>query len=349
MSAYGRAVLLLALDAATDARAEELAPTLFADARTEGDLAWWSSDGDPLLGDAVDTTVEATALAVQGLARRDTDHPTVERAVRWLLANRASGSYWGTTKQTAMALYGLLALVEARREEPATFSVDVVVNGEVVGTHTFVPESWAAPEPVRVRAAARVGDNDIRLVKRGAGPLYWSATARYFETQEPIERTGSRRLAIAREYFALAQATERGHIVYRPRPFEGRAQQGDLLLVRVTVAGSTDWRFLVMDDPIPAGMEAVRDPTLVDIDPGVSWWNGSRREYRDSRVIQFQESFERGRYEYHYLLKAVTPGVYRAMPAQIAPMYVPGVAASTTMQAVTILGSSAPAPAGGNR
>ena len=39
-------------------------------------------------------SVEATALSVQALAGREPNHPVLERAVRWLLANRGSGSYW---------------------------------------------------------------------------------------------------------------------------------------------------------------------------------------------------------------------------------------------------------------
>ena len=49
--------------------------------------------------------------------------------MRWLLANRGSGAYWYSTKQTAYALYGLLAYLEARKEGPSAFGVDVYVNG----------------------------------------------------------------------------------------------------------------------------------------------------------------------------------------------------------------------------
>ncbi len=336
MSAYGQALLLLALDSRRDPRADQLASALLEAATTTGDLAWWPSDRDPLLGDAVDTSVEATAFALQALAPRHPQHPTLDRAVRWLLANRASGATWGTTKQTAMALYGLLAVLSARGEQPTTFAVDVLVNGQTTASHTFTPDSWAAPDPVRVQAPARTGQNDVTIVKRGAGPLYWTATARYYDVQEPIERTGSRTLALKREYLALAPVTVDRRTVFRESPFNGTAKPGDLVLVRLTAAGAADWRYLMIDDPLPAGMEAVQEPELLRLERNTSWWTGSRREYRDARVVQFQESFERGRYEYHYLLKAVTPGTYRAMPAQIAPMYVPGVSASTTTQSVVI-------------
>jgi uncharacterized protein YfaS (alpha-2-macroglobulin family) len=44
----------------------------------------------------------------------------------------------------------------------------------------------------------------------------------------------------------------------------------------------------------------------------------------------------------------VTPGTFRAMPAQMAPMYVPGVSASTTTQTVTVAAAAgAPVAEGG--
>jgi uncharacterized protein YfaS (alpha-2-macroglobulin family) len=182
-------------------------------------------------------------------------------------------------------------------------------------------------------------------VKRGPGWLYWTATALYYETREPIARSGSRTLALRREYFSLQPTTTNGRIVYRETPLSREIRPGDVVLVRLTAAGSADWRYLILEDPLPAGMEAVQEPDLFELANPVSWWSGSRREYRDDRVVQFQESFEQGRYDYHYLLKAVTPGTFRAMPARIAPMYVPGVSASTTTQPVTV-GTVTPAAAG---
>ena len=55
----------------------------------------------------------------------------------------------------------------------------------------------------------------------------------------------------------------------------------------------------------------------------------------------FQETFERGRYEYCYLVKVIAPGQFRAVPAQISPMYVPGAHASSEPQAFTIAAPAA--------
>ena len=340
MSAYGRALLLMTLDVRKDARGDELARGLLAEAQTREQLTWWAIDHDPLLGDFADASVEATALAVKALAARSPGEPALERAVRWLLLNR-SGAYWWNTKQTAMALYGLVEFMKARRERPAAFTVDVFVNGQAAGSHTFTPQSWAAPDPIVVSAPARAGQNDVRIVKRGDAPLYWSATATYFDNAEAIDASGTRKLALVREYFTLTPVTRGGRTVYRETPFSGSAQPGDVVLVRLTAAGARDWRYLVIEDPIPAGAETIQQETLYELERQPRTWSFSRREYRDDRVVIFQQGFDNGRYEFTYLLKITTPGAFRAMPGRIAPMYVPGVTASTRAQSLTVrLGGS---------
>jgi uncharacterized protein YfaS (alpha-2-macroglobulin family) len=289
---------------------------------------------------------------VLALAPRMPNDPLLERASRWLLLNRNSGYYWTSTKQTAFALMGMLAHLRARGEKPSTVSVDVEVNGAKVGTHTFTPEQWTAANPIVLTAPGQTGVNKVRLVTRvaggGAGAVYYTATARYYDNRESLTRAGSHQLALSRQYFSLTPVTTKGRIVYREQPFSGTAKPGDLLLVRLVAAGSKDWRYIMLEDPLPAGAEAVRDPDLYELEKRPDWWYGSQREYRDNRIVQFQTDFDRGRYEYTYILKIVTPGRFRAMPAQMTAMYVPDAFATTGTQTVEVLSpdpaAAAPSP-----
>jgi uncharacterized protein YfaS (alpha-2-macroglobulin family) len=343
MSPLGRAVLLLLLDDAKDPRGDELAQVLISEAQTRGDLSWWPAGRDDLLFDAGDTSVEATAFSVQALVRREPRNPVLERAVRWLLANR-TGGHWGSTKSTAMALYGLLGFMQARGETAQPFAVDVFVNGERVGQHAFTAAEMTASNPVRFVAPARAGANQIRIAKKDGGIAYWSAAAEYFDPAAAAARSGSRELAIARRYSKLAPVTVGSRIVFREQPFEGTAVPGDVLAVRLTVAGAPDWRYLAIEDPLPAGVEALQDTDAFPLErpQSVRWWWGSNVEYRDNRTVFFQESFEQGRYEYVYLVKVISAGSFRAVPAQAAPMYAPGVFAVSEPQTFTIPVSAEP-------
>lgn len=375
MSPFGRALLLLALDERHDGRADALSTRLLGEATTKGDLAWWTSEQDPLLSDYNDTSVEATALAVKALVAHDlrrrkssgpakssadesrgsdsrdeelrgASNPLLEKAVRWLLLNRNAGVYWSSTKQTAMVLYGLLDYMIARREAEADFDAEVFVNGTSIGRRHFTVQDLANPGPVRFDATApvRSGVNQLRILKRGKGVLYWAATAQYFYNGPKLERTGSRRLAIVRQYYKLAPGGVGGRggsadrIVYRATLFKGQARPGDILLVRLTAAGSVDWRYLMIEDPLPAACEPIEQESLYELEAAPNWWGEwfTRREYHDDRTVFFQERFDRGSYEYHYLLKVVTPGKFQAMPARIEPMYVLWATATSDPQAVQV-------------
>ncbi len=168
----------------------------------------------------------------------------------------------------------------------------------------------------------------------------------YYDTATADARQGSRQLAVTRKYAVLTPVSVKDRIVYRETPFTGQAKPGDVLTVRLTVAGSPEWRYLAIEDPLPAGVEAIQDTTAYPLERPAKqdWWSGSRVEYRDARTVFFQESFEQGRYEYSYLVRVIAAGQFRAVPASVSPMYVPGVHASSEPQAFTIT-----APAGGSR
>lgn len=340
LSPYGQAWLLLALHARNDTRQGELAATLANRAETQGELAWWSSDGDPLLGDWGDASVDTTATVLQALAAVRPDDPLVDRALRWLLANRRGGAYWMTTKQTAMVLYGLLGVLEQRQQTPAPVTVIVEAAGRQE-TITLTPADWTSPLPTVVTLPAAAGANAVTIRAEG-GPAYWSVAARYFDTEEGLERSGTRRLALSRKYFSLAPVRKGNRVVYEERPFSGSVVPGDLVLVRLVVAGSNGWQYLVVEDPLPAGAEAVADPDTLELAQPPPWTFGSHREYRDDRVALFLQHFD-GRAEFAYLLRATTPGRFRAMPAQVTPMYVPDQGASSAAQAFVVTSPAAAA------
>lgn len=340
LTPYGQAWLLLALHEQKDSRVGELAGTLATRAQTQGDLAWWAAENDPLLGDWGDATADATAAVVQALAAVKPDEPLIDPAVRWLLANRQSGMSWASTKQTAMVLYGLLGVMKGRQEQPAAVTVTVSSGGQTQ-TVSFKPEDWTRPFPAVVTLPAGAGKVPVTIASNG-GPVYWTASARYYDTSAGLERTGTRKLALSRKYFTLAPVRRGGRVVYDERPYTGTANPGDLILVRLVVAGSSDWRYLMIEDPIPAGTEAVTRPDLLDLSRPPAWSYGSHREYRDDRVALFLDALP-GRAEFAYLLRVTTPGQFRAMPAQVSPMYVPGVYASSATMTLDVPSPEEPA------
>ena len=92
----------------------------------------------------------------------------------------------------------------------------------------------------------------------------------------------------------------------------------------------------MLEDPFPAGAEAVEKEELYELERRQPFRFGINRELRDDRAVFFLEDFAAGRYEFSYLLKVTTPGVFGAMPARIAPMYVPDTSASSDAKTLTV-------------
>ena len=102
------------------------------------------------------------------------------------------------------------------------------------------------------------------------------------------------------------------------------------MAVRLTVTGST-WRYLVAEDPIPAGTEFIEHDNLYELRNKPPWWAYwfTRRELHDDRIAIFQTYFPEGQQQYFYLLKVVNPGLFHVSPARVQPMYQPEHEATT--------------------
>jgi uncharacterized protein YfaS (alpha-2-macroglobulin family) len=88
------------------------------------------------------------------------------------------------------------------------------------------------------------------------------------------------------------------------------------------VTGS-EWKYMMLEDPIPAGTEFIERDNLYEIRNRPPWWAYAftRRELHDDRMAIFQTFFPQGQQQYFYLLKVVNPGVFQVSPARVGPMY----------------------------
>jgi hypothetical protein len=172
-------------------------------------------------------------------------------------------------------------------------------------------------------------------------------------------------------YYTLSVREVTGRATYRPldrgisverwyetvdtrRPVTSIAA-GEVVRVRLRITIPEDRSMVVLDDPLPAGLEAV-DLSLRTVSPfagdllapkaegeeedpfahgGWYWGFGSwdagmwspfdHTEIRDDRVVYFARHLWRGSYSATYLARATTAGRFVSAPAQAEEMYNPGV------------------------
>ena len=338
LTPYGAALLGLAMEQAKDSRAASLAQSLESSVRQDAEQAWWQATRDPLLDFSEDASAEATAFAVKFLSHQKADSPLLPKAALWLMNHRDEGYWWSSTKQTAMVIYGLTDYLRSTHELTGNMTATVYVNGQAVLTRKLdQTTALVAPSLSLDESKLAPGSNHIRIAAQGEGRVYFSTRARYLSADEKLQKTGTVSLNLLRDYFKLAPAKEGDHIVYDLNPLNGPVSAGDIIAVRLTVTGS-EWKYLMVEDPIPAGTEFIERDNVYELRNRPPWWQYlfTRRELHDDRMALFQTYFPQGQQQYFYLLKVVNPGVFQVSPARVQPMYQPGVMATTESRRVEV-------------
>ncbi len=340
MSAYGIAQMGLAFDALKDKRAGEAARLIESMAKQNDFEAWWPLDRDTLMNVFIDSSPEVTAYAVKLISRADPQNPMLPKAALWLMNHRNEGWYWVSTEQTAMVVFGLTDYLKVTKELNASFTATVFVNEKPVASKSFTPADALSPgEYVLTLHDSDLNptSNKVRVQMAGTGRLYWSVREEYSSTEPKLARTGTVALNLLRDYYKLTPTKISDRVVWDLNPLQGPAAVGDVLAVRLTVTGG-DWRYLLMEDPIPAGTEFIERDDLYEIRQKPGWWGWwfSRRELHDNRMAIFQTYFGEGQQQYVYLLKVVNPGVFHVNPAKVQPMYQPNIFATTEARTVEV-------------
>lgn len=328
LSPYGMALLGLALEQVKDNRAGELAAALEKNVQQDQEQAWWTSDRDPMLDFSEDATPEATAYVAKFLSHERKDSPLLPKAAQWLMNHRNEGYWWSSTKQTAMVIYGLSDYLRSTNELKPNLTATIFVNDKPVltrkidqATNLNLPGTLLderKPDESKLDS----GVNHIRVSTSGEGRLYYSVRAEHYSSDDRLQKTGTVSLNLLRDYFRLAPAKDGDRIVYDTVPLNGPVAVGDTIAVRLTVTGS-EWKYMMLEDPIPAGTEFIERDNLYEIRNRPPWWAYAftRRELHDDRMAIFQTFFPQGQQQYFYLLKVVNPGVFQVSPARVGPMY----------------------------
>ncbi len=338
MSTQGLSMLGLALQATgDDARAKEIANKVESMATVNDLEAYWTAHYDYFMEFEIENGAEATAHAVRLLSLTKPESPLLPKAAFWLVNHRNGGYYWDSTKQTAMVIFGLTEYLKASHELEANFKAEVYVNGQQVLARPFTAADGFNPVQPEVHlnaAQLQPGRNEIRVHKTGIGRLYWSASGTYYSTEKHLIQSGKYSLNITRDFYRMVADSTGGKITYNLLPLSGELHVGDVVAVRVTVGGN-EWRYLLVEDPIPAGAEFIERDDLYEFRQKPAWWEywWTRREFHDDRAAFFQTYFTRN-HEYVYLLKIVNPGKFNVSPAIVQPMYQPSLLA--TSDAATI-------------
>ncbi|MEP6818328.1 MAG: MG2 domain-containing protein [bacterium] len=336
---YGRALLALTLkQRKDDKRARDVAVEIEGRLSTDDFSAYWPSHRKAMLDFAETNDIEATALSLKALARIKPDSPILPKVARWLVSNRRSGYYWDSTKDTAFAILGLIDYLKVSRELSPDYDVEVYLNGENVLTQHVSSAAASQSFSIYRKGNDVSGTNDIRIVKRGKGVVYFSSSLDYYTGEEDVAARGSADLNLTREYFRLEVVEDGYKLKWKTTPLVGEIHSGDMLVVRLKLNGAKA-RHLMIEDPIPAGSEQVESVGNLNLDytSGHDWsdWYSSR-EFRDNRTVFFLDYFD-GNATFQYAMRVQVPGQFRVAPARAELMYHASTQSNTASGKLTFL------------
>ena len=310
--------------------------------------AHWGEDG--VYWRWSDGGVEATSFALRALLAIDPQNHLVEPVTNWLIKNRR-GAQWNNTRDTAIVVMTLDDYLRSSRELATQLSYELLVNGNSVASKTITAdEALGAPGQFAIPSdLLRDGSNEITIKRTsGAGPLYFSAQAKYFSLEEPLTPAGNE-IFVRRQYFKLVNHPTllKGIVSERVPLNDGETvKSGERVEAVITVEAKNNYEYLLFEDLKPAGLEAVqlrsgenlyarqlksgalnsKKSTLMNYTSGADFTGESRwvyQELRDRKVALFIDHLPEGVWQISYELRAESLGAFHALPVMGQAMYVP--------------------------
>ena len=275
-----------------------------------------------------DSDVRTTAVVLQALLETGAKFPQAEQAVSWLMTERRQGR-WSNTQENFFVLHALDAYFKKYESESPRFTATVRLAGREEMSRLFSGRTVAVERQTIPLSGFTEKQVRAEISKEGPGTLYYGLRMNYF----PREYNDMREEGIT--VFKLMEPMSAG------AGDAERVPAGEVVKVTLTVIVPQDRHYVVVDDPLPAGMEAVNATfattsaatAMLGADEEMQnpWWYGfTHEEKRDDRVLLFSDWLPAGVHTYSYLMRATTPGSFTLPPTRAEEMYKPEVYGRTT-------------------
>ena len=280
--------------------------------------------------------VRGTAVIIDTLSRIQPDNGLLPQAVRWLMAARKA-LIWETPLDTATAVTALTNWMLASGELQADFGYGLLVNGQEWTDGAFTQETITNNDFVSV-ANNRLARDEANFFEfrrgEGDGRLYYTMHLDSFIDANSVTAV-NRGFTVQRTHYDANCDPETDTC----EPISQLAA-GQQVRVELTVIAQHDMFNVIVQDPIPAGTEAI-DPNLdtsaSGFEGGISrtdeqyrygywgWWYFDRIEYRDEQVRFLSQYLPAGTYQYTYYLQTTIPGEFQVMPTTARQEFFPEV------------------------
>lgn len=230
-----------------------------------------------------------------------------------------------TTQEAVFCLNALWDYSQAYESEPPNFTVSVKMGSKSESQTAFHQLQDPAVEQNYPLQASDLGtEQKVTLQRQGEGQLYYTTRLTYaplIEKNTPVNAG----IALERRY-----SVKQGNS-WVPLKASDTLKRGDRVRVDLWVSLPTARSFVVVEDPLPGGLEALnRDLATtastdwVESDPEASWYF-YHQEILQQAVRFYSDAVPKGVYHLAYTAQVIAEGQFTVKPALAKAMYEPDI------------------------
>ncbi|MEZ4453942.1 MAG: MG2 domain-containing protein [Nannocystaceae bacterium] len=359
---YGHALLLSAAHKYKRTREvgalkAELVSKVIEDAKNAHFVEGTSEDLRDGLSLLMHSSVQTDAIALMALLEVAPEDPLLPKVMAGIMAERDPrvGGRWPTTHANAWALLAANRYYTVVEKVTPDYVARIWLDDGYAGEQEFRGRSMTVTEhKIPMRRLQSAPEQTLTLAKEGPGKLYYRLGLRYAPASMKIAAE-AQGFVVSRTYEAVAQGADKVDPDAVRQEADGTwvVKAGSMVKVNLTLVARDRANFVVVDDPLPAGLEGQNsrfETTLRDVassfGPGggfygrggyggyggltrwysdwwFPWWTWDHTELRDDRLLLFADRLPAGVYTYSYLARATTIGEFQLPPIHAEGMYTP--------------------------
>ncbi|MBU2431100.1 MAG: large extracellular alpha-helical protein, partial [Proteobacteria bacterium] len=265
------------------------------------------------------------------------------KIVRAMSQARQSRPHWDNTQENIFCLNALVDYSRIYETLKPDMTVKTFMDNRLMGQAKFKDLKNDPVHFIRPVTAADPGKNaQVSIQKKGDGRLYYETRLSFAPMDARANRINAG-IDIRKEY-----SVERdGNWILLTDPMQ--IKRGELVRVDIFLSLPAARHFVVVDDPVPGGLEPVNaqlatasvlDAQKADFNPaktswwfkfsdwlsyGISRWSFYHQELGHDAVRFYSDYLGPGNYHLSYTAQAIASGRFLEMPVHAQEMYEPDV------------------------
>jgi uncharacterized protein YfaS (alpha-2-macroglobulin family) len=364
MGVFGKAHYLMALVASkapADAQREAFKAVQSRFTESSGGLRLIGGESD--LGAILDSPMRSQCAALRGFLAYGATSPDAKKLVdalapklvRPITIDRKRKYRWENTQENTICTMALDEYAKAYEGGAIDLKLSATLNGAALGAVTFTERRAEQADLGRSITDKDVGQTETLQVKASGTGRYYHTAKIQFAPRDLKQEATNAGFELVREY--SYKDGDQWKLLRAPVA----VKQGDVIKVDLFLRSVSSHNFVVVDDPIPGGFEAVnrdlRTSSAVDTEEQQSFigavastwfssdrWIGFRSvflsfyhmELKHSAARFFADYLPAGNYHLTYTVQAIAPGSFVALPAHAEEMYDPDLFGESSSDTVKI-------------